>query len=94
MAKDLIIGAYANYKFDLLKPWINSIKETGFQGDIVLIAIDPDQHKLSLSMKTKDEAPKESEKAEKPAKTEKSEKTENEQEVKEEAKKQTWNSLK
>ena len=44
MAKDLIIGAYANYKFDLLKPWINSIKETGFRGDIVLIAIDPDTH--------------------------------------------------
>ena len=42
MAKDLIIGAYSNYKFDLLKPWINSIKETGFNGDIVLIAIDPD----------------------------------------------------
>lgn len=42
MAKDLIIGAYTNYKFDLLKPWINSIKETGFDGDIVLVAIDPD----------------------------------------------------
>ncbi len=44
MAKDLIIGAYSNYKFDLLKPWINSIKETGFDGDIVLVAIDPDPH--------------------------------------------------
>ena len=42
MAKDLIIGAYTKYKFELLKPWINSIKETGFDGDIVLIAIDPD----------------------------------------------------
>lgn len=42
MAKDLIIGAYSNYKFNLLKPWINSIKETGFDGDVVLIAIDPD----------------------------------------------------
>lgn len=41
MAKDLIIGAYSNYEFNLLKPWINSIKETGFDGDIVLIAIDP-----------------------------------------------------
>lgn len=41
MAKDLIIGAYSNYKFNLLKPWVNSIKETGFDGDIVLIAIDP-----------------------------------------------------
>lgn len=42
MAKDLIIGAYTKYKFELLKPWINSIKETGFDGDIVLIAVDPD----------------------------------------------------
>lgn len=42
MAKDLIIGAYTNYKFNLLKPWVNSIKETGFDGDIVLIAVDPD----------------------------------------------------
>ena len=44
MAKDLIIGAYTKYKFDLLKPWINSIKETGFDGDIVLIAVDPEEH--------------------------------------------------
>lgn len=44
MAKDLIIGAYTKYNFELLKPWINSIKETGFNGDIVLIAVDPDNH--------------------------------------------------
>jgi hypothetical protein len=44
VAKDLIIGAYTKYKFDLLKPWINSIKETGFDGDIVLIAVDTDAH--------------------------------------------------
>lgn len=42
MAKDLIIGAYSNYKFELLKPWIYSIKQSGFDGDIVLIAINPD----------------------------------------------------
>jgi hypothetical protein len=47
MAKDLIIGAYSNYKFDLLKPWVFSIKETGFDGDIVLIAIDPDTETVS-----------------------------------------------
>lgn len=47
MAKDLIIGAYTNYKFELLKPWVNSIKETGFDGDIVLIAINPDQDTVS-----------------------------------------------
>ena len=42
MAKDLIIGAYTNFKFDKLVPWIYSIKETGFDGDIVLIAVDSD----------------------------------------------------
>ena len=42
MAKDLIIGAFSNFKFNHLKPWINSIKETNFSGDIVLIAVDPD----------------------------------------------------
>ena len=53
-----------------------SLVKVGETKKFRVIAIDPDQHKLSLSMKTKDEAPKESEKAEKPAKTEKSEKTE------------------
>lgn len=39
--KDLIIGAFNNYKdYDVLKPWVQSIKETEFKGDIVLIAID------------------------------------------------------
>jgi hypothetical protein len=44
VAKDLIIGAYTNYEFNLLKPWIYSIKQTDFDGDIVLIAIDPDEN--------------------------------------------------
>lgn len=42
MAKDLIIGAFSNYKFELLKPWIYSIKQSGFDGDVVLIAVDAD----------------------------------------------------
>lgn len=41
--KDLIIGAYTKYKFNLLKPWIYSIKQSGFTGDIVLIAVDADE---------------------------------------------------
>lgn len=41
MEKDLIIGAFTNYTdYDVLKPWVESIKETGFTGDTVLIAID------------------------------------------------------
>lgn len=39
--KDLIIGAFSNYKeFQVLKPWVHSIKKSGFVGDIVLVAVD------------------------------------------------------
>lgn len=40
MEKDLIIGAFKNYNFEQIKPWIHSINECGFQGHKVLIAID------------------------------------------------------
>ena len=40
MAKDLIIGAFTNYTdYIVLKPWVQSIKDSGFKGDTVLIAI-------------------------------------------------------
>jgi hypothetical protein len=35
--KDLIIGAASNYTYDQVKFWINSIKKTGFDGDVVLV---------------------------------------------------------
>ena len=38
MATDLIIGGASNYSWDQLKYWVNSIKKTGFKGDIVLVA--------------------------------------------------------
>ena len=38
MAKDLIIGGASNYTWDDLKYWINSIKLSGFKGDVVLVA--------------------------------------------------------
>ena len=37
MAKDLIIGGASGYKYDDVKYWINSIKKSGFEGDIVLV---------------------------------------------------------
>lgn len=37
MAKDLIIGGASNYKYDDVKYWINSIKKSGFEGDIALV---------------------------------------------------------
>jgi hypothetical protein len=38
MAKDLIIGGASNYSWRELQYWVNSIKKTGFKGDIVLVA--------------------------------------------------------
>lgn len=38
MAKDLIIGGASNYDWNHLKYWVNSIKKTGFKGDVVLVA--------------------------------------------------------
>ncbi len=38
MDKDLIIGGASNYNWDHLKYWVNSIKQTGFKGDIVIVA--------------------------------------------------------
>ena len=40
MAKDLIIGAFSNYDYDAVKPWIESINDSGFEGDKVLITIN------------------------------------------------------
>jgi len=39
MAKDLIIGAFKNYSFNTIKPWVDSINECGFTGDKVIISI-------------------------------------------------------
>lgn len=38
MDKDLIIGGAAGYNWNQLKYWVNSIKKTGFKGDVVLVA--------------------------------------------------------
>ena len=37
MEKDLIIGGFTNYNYNQLKPWVESIIETGFKGDKVLV---------------------------------------------------------
>jgi len=39
MEKDLIIGAFKNYNFETIKPWVQSINECGFKGDKVIVSI-------------------------------------------------------
>lgn len=41
--KDLIIGACHNYTYDQIKCWVNSVKRSGFDGDLVLISFDDKQ---------------------------------------------------
>ena len=41
--QDLIIGASTNYDWNKLKYWINSIKMSGFSGDIALILMNCDK---------------------------------------------------
>jgi hypothetical protein len=37
MTKDLVIGGASNYDWDQLKFWVNSIKRSGFEGDIAIV---------------------------------------------------------
>ena len=37
MKKDLIIGGASNYDWDQLKYWVNSIKKSGFTGEIAIV---------------------------------------------------------
>jgi hypothetical protein len=39
MEKDLIIGAFKNYSFETIKPWVQSINDCGFKGEKVIISI-------------------------------------------------------
>lgn len=43
MDKDLIIGGASNYSWHQLQYWVNSIKRTGFEGEIVLCVSNIDQ---------------------------------------------------
>lgn len=40
MEKDLLLAAFDNYEYLQLAPWVNSIKESGFTGDIVLVCFN------------------------------------------------------
>jgi hypothetical protein len=41
-SKDLIIGAYTNYTWDQIKYWVNSIEQSGFTGDKLVIVYNSD----------------------------------------------------
>lgn len=46
--KDLIIGSASNYSWDVVKYWVNSIKQTGFDGDIVLVGSNIDNDTIKI----------------------------------------------
>jgi len=43
MKKDLIIGCSTGYKWDTIKYWVNSINQSGFTGDRVMIMMNADK---------------------------------------------------
>ena len=50
MKKDLIIGAIGNYEFHQVRNWILSIRDSGFEGDVILVTYnvpDPLIQKIS-----------------------------------------------
>jgi hypothetical protein len=44
--KDLIIGCSTGYKWDTIKYWVNSINQSGFTGDKVLIMMNADKETI------------------------------------------------
>jgi hypothetical protein len=36
--KDLIVGCISNYSPTHIKPWVNSITQSGFKGDKIIIS--------------------------------------------------------
>lgn len=48
MVKDIIIGGASNYSWDQLKYWINSIKKSGFTGDVNLVATNISKETIDM----------------------------------------------
>jgi len=42
MKKDLVVGCITNYNFDQIKPWVNSLDRSGFDGDKYMICYNID----------------------------------------------------
>lgn len=51
--KDLIIGGFTNYNYSQLKPWVESIEESGFDGDKVLIVGSTDRQTIDKLVEKK-----------------------------------------
>jgi hypothetical protein len=47
MIKDLILASIYNYDYNKVKCWLNSIKKSGFQGDIALVCIDVEDETIN-----------------------------------------------
>lgn len=46
--KDLVLGVFKDYTdFEVIRPWISSIKRTDFDGDVVLIVSNTTDHMIS-----------------------------------------------
>jgi hypothetical protein len=50
--KSLIIGAFTNYNYNQLKPWVESIDECGFTGDKAMVVGNASQETIDELVKT------------------------------------------
>jgi len=49
--KSLIIGAFTNYNYNQLKPWVESIDECGFTGDKAMVVGNASQETIDELVK-------------------------------------------
>ena len=48
MKKDLIVGVYTNYTWDKIKFWVNSIDQSGFKGDKMMVVYNSDAASVKM----------------------------------------------
>lgn len=47
MAKNLVIGAVNNYTYDQIKPWLHSLRKSGYDGDVAVIAYNMNKETIA-----------------------------------------------
>ena len=46
MRKYLVMSAFTNYQAEVIYPWYNSLRETGYDGDVIVVALDATKETL------------------------------------------------
>ena len=49
--KTCILAAASGYNIDTIKPWVNSLKRSGYKGDTIVVVYDPKDESLLKYLK-------------------------------------------